>query len=80
MIKDFSSGDREDFYGLGLSPSMKSRLAEKMAENAKTRYCWGKITTVPIRNTEIQLSMSKIIRVFEGFKHLWSKKSDWNVQ
>lgn len=35
MVKDFPSGDREDFYGLGLSPGMKSRLAEQMAEDPR---------------------------------------------
>jgi len=35
MIEDFPSGDREDFYGLSLSLSVKSRLAEQVAEDQR---------------------------------------------
>lgn len=39
-----------------------------------------KPATVHIRNSEIQLAMSNVSGVCEGFKHLWSEKSDWNIE
>lgn len=61
--------------GLELSPNMKFRLAEQMIEDPKTLYCWGKRTTMHLRNTEVQPAMNKIIMAFKGFKHLESAKS-----
>lgn len=48
-----------------------------MAENPKTKW---KTATVHVRNSEILLAMSNVSGVCEGFKHLWSGRSDWNVQ
>lgn len=33
-----------------------------------------------IRNSEIPLAMNNVSGICEGFKHLWSEKSDWNIQ
>lgn len=49
-----------------------------MAENLKT--IWGETATVYIRNNGILLAMRNVSGVCEGFKHLWSEKSDWNIQ
>lgn len=62
-------------WGLELSTDTKFRLAEQVIEDPKTLYCWGKITTMHLRNSEVQPAMNKIIMAFKGFKHLQSAKS-----
>lgn len=39
-----------------------------------------KRATGHIRNSEVLSGVSNVSGVWEGFKHLWSEKSGWNIQ